>query len=72
MTQPMPSPDASSTRPSQSPLPSPVAPPRLWSSLDPSVQQQLAQCLSDLLRRMRGVRATAEKEYSHDPDAERP
>ena len=66
MTQPMPSPYASSTRPSRSPLPSPVAPPSLWSSLAPSVQQQLAPCLSDLIRRMRGVRAPAEKEYSHE------
>ena len=72
MTQPMPSPYASSTRPSPSPLPSPVAPPSLWSSLAPSVQQQLAPCLSDLIRRMRGVRATAAKAYRHDPDADRP
>jgi|GEM_PF-4552598 len=72
MTQPMPSPDASSTRPLPSPLTSPVAPPPLWSRLDISVQQQLAQCLSDLIRRMRGVPATAEKEHSHDPDPDRP
>jgi hypothetical protein len=49
-----------------------VAPPPLWSRLDISVQQQLAQCLSDLIRRMRGVPATAEKEHSHDPDPDRP
>ncbi len=72
MTQPLPSPDASSTRPPRSLETSYVAPPPLWNSLAPSVQRQLAQCLSDLIRRMRGVPAPAAKEHSHDSDPDRP
>ena len=55
--------------PSPSPLGSPQVPPPLWSRLDVRIQQQLAQCLSDLIRRMRGVSAVAAKESSHETDA---
>jgi hypothetical protein len=72
MTQPMPSLDAPSTHPSLSPATSYGAPPPLWSRLDHSVQRQLAQCLSDLIRRMRGIPATVAKEPSHDSDPDRP
>jgi len=72
MTQPMPSPDTPSTHPSLSPVASHGAPPPLWSRLDSSEQRQLAQCLSDLIRRMRGVPAAVDKEHSHDSDPDRP
>jgi len=58
--------------PSPSPSGSRQVPPTLWSRLDAHVQQQLAQCLSDLIRRMRGVPATVDKEPSHDSDPDRP
>lgn len=54
--------------PSPSPSGSPQVPPTLWSRLDAHVQQQLAQCLSDLIRRMRGVPTVAGKESSHETD----
>ena len=48
--------------PSPSPSESLQGPPPLWSRLDVRVQQQLAQCLSDLIRRMWGVPTVAPKE----------
>ena len=55
--------------PSPSPSGSLQVPPSLWSRLDVRVQQQLAQCLSDLIRRMRGVPTVAAKESSYEIDA---
>jgi hypothetical protein len=55
--------------PSPSPLGSPQVPPPLWSRLDASAQQQLAQCFSDLIRRMRGVPAVITEESRYEIDA---
>ncbi len=55
--------------PSPSPVGSPLAPSTLWSCLDARAQQQLAHCLSDLIRRMRSVPAGAAQENSHDTNA---
>jgi len=41
----------------------------LWSRLDASAQQQLAQCFSDLIRRMRGVPAVITEESRYEIDA---
>ena len=60
MIQPLPSP---------SPVGSPRASSTLWSCLDAHTQQQLAHCLSDLIRRMRSVPTGTAQENSHDTNA---
>ena len=45
--------------------------PTLWSSLDATVQQQLAHCLCDLMRRMTAVASSEAKENGHDRDTHR-
>jgi hypothetical protein len=44
------------------PLPSVM----LWNSLDPSIQNQLAQCLAELIRRTRKANAAIEKEAADE------
>ena len=50
----------------------PVPPPRqdspsLWQGLEPSRQQQLAQCLAQLLQRLHRLTLTSTQESPHDP-----
>ncbi|MFQ5668589.1 MAG: hypothetical protein ACE5I7_19460 [Candidatus Binatia bacterium] len=68
MTQTFPSPNAAPARPSP-PTVASCLPPTVWSDLDASAQQQLAHCLSDLIRRIRAVPSVATKENSHDAGA---
>ncbi len=43
-------------------------PPRLWPALEPARQQHLAQCLAELLRRLRSAPLTAStEEAKHEP-----
>jgi hypothetical protein len=72
MTQPMPTRHTLPTSPSPSACAAPLAPPALWSRLDLRTQQQLAQCLCDLIRRVRGVPTVTQKERSHDRDSYEP
>ena len=51
--------------PPQSEKPSHLPPP-LWRQLDPLCQQQLAQCLAELIRRIRRPPLVLEAE-SHEP-----
>lgn len=62
-----PPPPAASTRPAM-PRATPMTDPAsLWQALDPVRQHHLAQCLAELLRRLRGVqRAPSPPEASHE------
>jgi hypothetical protein len=44
--------------------PSPTA--MLWNSLDPSTQNQLAQCLAELIHRIRKAEMVIEKEAADE------
>lgn len=46
------------------------ASPPVWRGLDASVQQQLAHCRCDLIRRMRALPGVDAQENSHDRDAD--
>ncbi len=54
--------------PAPTPPATPTDRPRLWQGLEPARRHQLAQCLAELIRRLRGAPLTASTEEArHEP-----
>ena len=56
-----------STTPTVPPPPPRQDSPSLWQGLEPSRQQQLAQCLAQLLQRLHRLTLISTQESPHDP-----
>ena len=54
--------------PRPAPQPMPSLPQTLWTDLAPAARRQLAQCLSELIRRSRAAAVPADRENRYDPD----